>query len=39
MEFKPLISENLKVMDKAIFVDEPMGLKDTLQKKEKEWNI
>ncbi|MBR2850926.1 MAG: 3-oxoacid CoA-transferase, partial [Anaerotignum sp.] len=30
MEFKPLISENLKVMDKAIFVDEPMGLKDTL---------
>ena len=26
MEFKPLISENLKIMDDCIFRDEPMGL-------------
>lgn len=30
MEFRPLISETLKVMDKSIFLDEPMGLKDTI---------
>lgn len=27
MEFKPLISENLKEMDAKIFLDQPMGLK------------
>lgn len=30
MEFTPLISKDLKLMDEAIFRDEPMGLKDML---------
>lgn len=30
MDFRPLISENLKIMDKSIFIDEPMGLKNVL---------
>ena len=30
MEFKPIISKDLKLMDEAIFRDEPMGLKDML---------
>ena len=30
MEFKPIISQDLKLMDEAIFRDEPMGLKDML---------
>ena len=28
MEFKPLIAEDLKVMDERIFKEEPMGLKE-----------
>ena len=31
MEFKPIISPNLKLMDERIFKDEPMGLKDMIQ--------
>jgi propionate CoA-transferase len=33
MDFKPIISPNLKKMDERIFRAEPMGLKDTLQGK------
>ena len=31
MDFKPIISPNLKLMDARIFKDEPMGLKDMVQ--------
>ncbi|MBE7213636.1 3-oxoacid CoA-transferase [Shewanella benthica] len=34
MEFSPLIGENLKIMDKRIFIDQPMGL--TLKSKDDE---
>lgn len=31
MDFKPIISPNLKIMDERIFRDEPMGLKDMVR--------
>ena len=31
MDFKPIISPNLKLMDARIFKDELMGLKDMVQ--------
>lgn len=35
MEFTPLVSENLKLMDARIFVDAPMGIKDEILAKVK----
>ena len=36
MEFKPLISENLKLMDERIFSEELMGLKTIMSELPKE---
>lgn len=35
MDFKPLISPNLKLMDKGIFMDEKMGIRQMLQTRSK----
>ena len=35
MEFTPLVSENLKLMDARIFADEIMGIKDEILAKVK----
>jgi propionate CoA-transferase len=34
MDFKPIISDNLQLMDARIFADEKMGLADIIQKRE-----
>ena len=31
MDFKPIVSPNLKLMDERIFRADPMGLKDMVQ--------
>lgn len=35
MGFKPLVAENLKIMDERIFIDAPMGIKDEILAKKR----